>query len=560
MKTVRSIIAVIVAAAILLPCMVFCAEGASAVKATLGVKETYTLPAAVKADCSITSPDVITVVKRTVTAKKIGVTTLRYTGADGKQYSFLFAVKKAPAAIVVPKTKTVYDNQVFSVKYKLTKDSAGKVTFYTSNNRVAAVNKNGTIFAKHSGVVTVTAKTYNGKKASCKVTVKQRAAVMRMSRERIALPKTATAKLSAAVNSGAYAKYKWTSSNNSVVSVKGKGLSATITSGRKAGKAVITCTANSGAKATCTVVVTKSYATESMKKQINAQPLYKETTGYAPLDRLVQRTLAKILKGKATTYDKVKAIYDYEIRTFTYGRSHTLSTADIFLMYPSSKDASLVEMAYETLTTHRGVCDNYAAVFTVLTRAIGLDSYSVGGTTGAAAGGFTGHAWNNIIINNRYVVFDAQVEDDISRGGSIGYYRFAKTDSEVRSSYRYQNRDSEVKSFNHFRRYPDFVIQVTLTRNGTTVSKTFSWKKDGTDFINFKLIKMKTGASAGKIAYTIKVLKGSGMYYLQQNEAYFNGKSPYLINTFSGVLPDTWIQSLAIVDYLYGTGFEIDIS
>lgn len=48
-----------------------------------------------------------------------------------------------------------------------------KITWTSSNPKVATVNSNGKVTAKKSGKATITAKTSNGKKATCKVTVKK---------------------------------------------------------------------------------------------------------------------------------------------------------------------------------------------------------------------------------------------------------------------------------------------------------------------------------------------------------------------------------------------------
>ena len=48
------------------------------------------------------------------------------------------------------------------------------VTWYSSNNKIATVSKNGKVTAVKAGTVTITAKTSNGLKATCKVTVKEK--------------------------------------------------------------------------------------------------------------------------------------------------------------------------------------------------------------------------------------------------------------------------------------------------------------------------------------------------------------------------------------------------
>lgn len=48
------------------------------------------------------------------------------------------------------------------------------VTWYSSNNKIATVSKNGKVTAVTAGTVTITAKTTNGLKAICKVTVKEK--------------------------------------------------------------------------------------------------------------------------------------------------------------------------------------------------------------------------------------------------------------------------------------------------------------------------------------------------------------------------------------------------
>lgn len=50
--------------------------------------------------------------------------------------------------------------------------STDKLTWTSSNKKVATVDKNGKVKALKKGTATITVKTASGKKAACKITVK----------------------------------------------------------------------------------------------------------------------------------------------------------------------------------------------------------------------------------------------------------------------------------------------------------------------------------------------------------------------------------------------------
>ncbi|MCI8489400.1 MAG: hypothetical protein HFJ04_03995 [Lachnospiraceae bacterium] len=61
----------------------------------------------------------------------------------------------------------------FQIKAKLPKGTASyKLTYTSSKKSVASVSKTGKVTAKKKGTAVITVKTYNGKKASLKLTVK----------------------------------------------------------------------------------------------------------------------------------------------------------------------------------------------------------------------------------------------------------------------------------------------------------------------------------------------------------------------------------------------------
>ena len=124
-----------------------------------------------------------------------------------------------------------------------------------------------------------------------------------------------------------------------------------------------------------------------------------------------------------STYEKVKTCYDYLVNTCSYGDNVTR------LQFPEDNGTA---RAYGMLTGHVGACDDYSCAFAALTRAIGLNCYTVYGLTARASGGMTGHIWCVIAIDGVEYVFDPQIDDNI---GANVYYRFCMTYDETPGSY-----------------------------------------------------------------------------------------------------------------------------
>lgn len=149
---------------------------------TLGVKETYKIKTTVypknavnqKLTYTSSNKKVATVTtKGKVTAKKKGTAVITIRTHNGKTTKIKIVVKKAPSKITLnAKSKTLKRNKTFQLKAKLPSGSAGRITYTSSNNKIATVSSKGKIKAKKKGKATITAKTYNGKKAKIKIVVK----------------------------------------------------------------------------------------------------------------------------------------------------------------------------------------------------------------------------------------------------------------------------------------------------------------------------------------------------------------------------------------------------
>lgn len=113
--------------------------------------------------------------KATMSVKSTGTYTIYVLDAQGNETvkAKKVSVLKVKSVKVSPTKKTLKVGKSFSLKTTLTpKGVYSPFTFKSSNKKVASVNSKGKITAKKKGAATITVTASNGKKATCKVTVK----------------------------------------------------------------------------------------------------------------------------------------------------------------------------------------------------------------------------------------------------------------------------------------------------------------------------------------------------------------------------------------------------
>ena len=108
-----------------------------------------------------------------VTAKKAGTAIITVVTANGKKASCKVTVKAAPKAISLNVSSgTLGVGESYDLRYALTKKSAASVQFISSDPAVASVDpETGHVEALAPGSAVITARTHNGRTASCKVRV-----------------------------------------------------------------------------------------------------------------------------------------------------------------------------------------------------------------------------------------------------------------------------------------------------------------------------------------------------------------------------------------------------
>lgn len=142
-------------------------------KKTLGEKEKFKLtvklkPSGVSAGTlkwSSSNKKIVTVDKKgRITAKKPGTAKITVKTANKKSAYCTITVKKKPKSVkLVAKSDSLKVNKTMKLKTTLSKGSAGKVTYTSSNPKVATVSASGKVKALKKGRVKITVKTYNNK-------------------------------------------------------------------------------------------------------------------------------------------------------------------------------------------------------------------------------------------------------------------------------------------------------------------------------------------------------------------------------------------------------------
>ena len=225
-------------------------------KLTLGVKEKHALKVtgAAAGDCAFSSADkkVATVsAKGVITAKKAGKTVVTAICGD-RRASCAVTVKKAPSKVTLSaRTLTLGVGESAKLAATLPSKTAGQIAFSSSKPGVAVVNASGEIVALKPGKATITARTYNGKSAKCKLTVKAAPTAFSLNPPALKLSEGDTAALKPHFASGETGAVRYRSSNEAVAKVNSKG--AVLATGT--GKASIIAQTYNGVEAICRVEV-----------------------------------------------------------------------------------------------------------------------------------------------------------------------------------------------------------------------------------------------------------------------------------------------------------------
>ncbi|MCQ4023102.1 MULTISPECIES: Ig-like domain-containing protein [unclassified Ruminococcus] len=261
---------------------------------TLGIGEQYDLNSSLKSDegaysivysSNNSSVASVKAAGGFVTAKKVGTATITATTYNGKKVTCKVTVKKAPTKVSLNKTSlTLGIGEQYDLNSSLKSgEGAYSIVYSSDNSSVASVKAaGGLVTANKVGTATITATAYNGKKVTCKVTVKKAPTKVSLNKTSLNLTLGEQFDLNSSLKSGEAARsIVYTSNNSAVASVKAAG---GLVTANKEGTATITATAYNGVKVTCKVTVSaRSYTDDDL--YCLAAVIWQESGSYWLSDR-----------------------------------------------------------------------------------------------------------------------------------------------------------------------------------------------------------------------------------------------------------------------------------
>ena len=209
---------------------------------------------------------------------------------------------------------------------------------------------------------------------------------------------------------------------------------------------------------------------------LNAMPLNPVRTGYTTLDDMIDALFAKILTDDMSTYEKVSAVYDYLVKTSTYGRSPVsgnyrkiyksspyldpspglktplrsnlsgYSGYDYFYIALNDHELESYTIMYATemLAGKTGWCDHFSSAFAVMMRALGLPAIPLY-VDSRLGNEYKPHMTSMITVGGVDCYFDPQIEAVL--GGNTGkneHKRFCRPMAEMTEEYHVNTEDIAI--------------------------------------------------------------------------------------------------------------------
>ncbi len=201
-------------------------------------------------------------------------------------------------------------------------------------------------------------------------------------------------------------------------------------------------------------------AEEDLKALLNSVELKPQRTGYPQMDALLEEILAPY--AEADNYTKLKETYNWVTMEVSYSwapySQNWAPAYDCFvplyeLEYEEGLEEAMpfevVNRSYHALVEREGICYDYGALFAVMARYLGFESYVHTGDFIFEEGFGTGsghHGWAEIEIGGKYYIFDPQRDYRMSANATApNPYMYFGIDEEHAWRYDHETDANEAR-------------------------------------------------------------------------------------------------------------------
>ncbi len=459
---------------------------------SLGIGETYKLSCGMPSDTGAavrtfrsSDNNIIKMIKTDWTAEikavKEGTAWVTVRTYNGKEASCKITVKKAPESVILSQDDIELSvGQKYTLTSKVNDGAASSQLLYScSDESIVKIKKTqwaGEFEAVSPGEAWITVTTYNGIESSCKVTVKEKKQQSNNNNQNISFS-TDTGHVTAPdgtpwtpesentivyidenmlrltnnaavlevgenyeieVNGTQSDVLTYTSADPDVAVVDENGIVTAVDAGNTN---IIMKDENGNSNKLVIIVLGDKESNiypdmENISELLNSVQLSPVKTNYEEIDNMVDTIFAEIIREDMTNAEKAQACYDYLVENcnYEYGGYKAITIDD----YLNDEDEEIAEFSYCILKNKIGTCENFSAAFVVMMRRIGFEANVVYGQVAMSAGGYDGHYWTDIEINNKHYLFDPQVERNcLGEDNEILHYFFGMPPQYNYNMYQY---------------------------------------------------------------------------------------------------------------------------
>lgn len=115
---------------------------------------------------------------------------------------------------------------------------------------------------------------------------------------------------------------------------------------------------------------------------------------------------AQSLAGKGSDNDKIKYIYEFVVKNYSYDNAKAKNINDI------AKTAAYIPDVTNVYNAKKGICYDYSVLMAAMLRSVGVPTKVVTGYTPNAE---VYHAWNNVYANSKWNVIDTTYDAQMYR-------------------------------------------------------------------------------------------------------------------------------------------------